>query len=1121
MRSLICFLHKTLAPAALSAFSFVFACVPTTTTSAGTVIAWGLNSEAQCSVPSHLTNAVGVAAGYATSVALNSDGTVVAWGERHLRPVPAGLSNVVAITAGGYHALALKNDGTVVGWGDLGGLDLIDVIAVAAGGAPSVGDGFDLAVSISGTVSGWGAVFTANGQYVGQAYPPAGLSNVVAIADGQYHALALKTDGTVVAWGSNTFGQTNVPVGLSNVVALAAGGDCSLALKGDGTIVEWGYPLNMPAGLDGIVAIAAGMNHCLALRNNGTVVSWGSDTYGQTDVPAGLSNVVAIAAGGYHSLALVSTDSPTFLQQPQNDLVVPGGTAIFRAAAIGPAPIHYQWQFNGSDVPGQTNAILSLTNIKPSDEGSYDVVASGSVQSVTSSNAFLKVVTSLGDALGAPYLDWTSSTNPSWIPETSVTTNGRVAASSGPLSYPLSASLQTTAVGPGTLSFWWLASPLECAIHYFEFLVDGTNQASLHFVPAYWQQQVIYLAQGTHDLEWICRSWPSCTVTAWIGAVSYSPGPTPPLIGSSPADQTVPAGTSLTLLVDAAGTPVLSYQWRHNGLDIAGATSSTLGLTNVQMIDSGVYGVTVTNSYGMTNLTASLTVTSSPPLILDQPTNQQAVTGGVCSFSVRVRGSDPLNYQWQFNGEDISGATSAQLNLFSVSSNSLGNYSVKIGNAYGVAVSSNVSMSLVPSLLIGWGDNAFGEAQTPLTVSNVTLFAAGANYSMALNGDGNVVFWGSASSSFWQMPTGVVTFAAGLYDALGVRRDGTVVDTAGSPLPAGLSNVVGIATGLNFSMALKSDGTITAWGSSALGLTNVPPGLSNVVAIACGWSHALALKTDGTITAWGWSPFGQTNVPSGLSNVVAISAGWDHSLALRRDGSVVAWGYDANGQTDVPVGLANVVSVAGGLNFSTALKSDGSVVAWGDNFFGQTNIPVVATNTVAVASSYLHCLALINSGAPYIVRQPWCYTVFSGTTVSLEVVATGAQPRAYQWQFNGENISTATDSNSTLWLKNAPITSSGRYQCVVSNAFGRIVSLPAVVNVLRPIPMFDFTAPTAKGFALHLTGLSAHGPVVLYVSTNLVGWQPISTNPPVLGAIQLLDPSAKTFPYRFYKAAEQ
>ena len=83
--------------------------------------------------------------------------------------------------------------------------------------------------------------------------------------------MALKADGTVVAWGDNTYGQTNVPQPATNVVAIAAGAYHGLALKADGTVVAWGANVN-----------------------------------GQTNVPVWLTNVVAIAAGGNHNLALMS-----------------------------------------------------------------------------------------------------------------------------------------------------------------------------------------------------------------------------------------------------------------------------------------------------------------------------------------------------------------------------------------------------------------------------------------------------------------------------------------------------------------------------------------------------------------------------------------------------------------------------------------------------------------------------------------------------------------------------------------------------------------------------------------------------------------------------------------------
>ena len=107
---------------------------------------------------------------------------------------------------------------------------------------------------------------------------PASLTGVVAIAAGGAHALGLKADGTVAAWGSNGSGESSTN-GLN---------------------------------LTNVMAIAAGYTHSLALRNDRTVVAWGNNTYGQTNVPS-LISVKLLAAGGFHRL--ISFFSP-WVQYP-------------------------------------------------------------------------------------------------------------------------------------------------------------------------------------------------------------------------------------------------------------------------------------------------------------------------------------------------------------------------------------------------------------------------------------------------------------------------------------------------------------------------------------------------------------------------------------------------------------------------------------------------------------------------------------------------------------------------------------------------------------------------------------------------------------------------------------
>lgn len=286
-----------------------------------TAFEWGAYNFGGGLVPPGLTNVAEIAAGPGDALALRRDGTVAAWGANNntLTNVPAGLTNAIAVAAGVYHNLALRNDGTVAWWGTTAADNtppsgLSNVVAICAGYNRS------LALRSDGTVIGWGYGFPG-----GATNPPPGLSNVVAIATGQNGTesavnLALRRDGSVVGWvnvspETNSVSYvTNLPTGLTNVIAVAAGGQHLLALKDNGTVVAWGNngngQTNVPPGLSNIVAVAGGNSFSLALRRDGTVIAWGDTTYNETTIPAGLSNVIGIAGGGNNALVLIGNAPP-------------------------------------------------------------------------------------------------------------------------------------------------------------------------------------------------------------------------------------------------------------------------------------------------------------------------------------------------------------------------------------------------------------------------------------------------------------------------------------------------------------------------------------------------------------------------------------------------------------------------------------------------------------------------------------------------------------------------------------------------------------------------------------------------------------------------------------------
>jgi hypothetical protein len=139
-----------------------------------------------------------------------------------------------------------------------------------------------------------------------------------------------------------------------------------------------------------------------------------------------------------------------------------------------------------------------------------------------------------------------------------------------------------------------------------------------------------------------------------------------------------------------------------------------------------------------------------------------------------------------------------------------------------------------------------------------------------------------------------------------------------------LSGVIAIAAGRSHSVALKSDGTVVAWGWNSYGQSTVPPGLSGIVSIAAGGGHNLALKSDGTVVAWGRNDYGQSTVPTGLNGIIAIAAGFDHSLALKADAAVAVSGVSCSGlrgsgtaEVSFNLALAFAATATVGLSVST------------------------------------------------------------------------------------------------------------------------------------------------------------------------------------------------------------
>lgn len=227
--------------------------------------------------------------------------------------------------------------------------------------------------------------------------------------------------------------------------------------------------------------------------------------------------------------------------------------------------------------------------------------------------------------------------------------------------------------------------------------------------------------------------------------------------------------------------------------------------------------------------------------------------------------------------------------------------------------------------------------------------------------NGTAIWWGEINGGGNSNQLRVI--AAGSGHDLAIKSDGTVVawgSSAGgaTSVPGDLNGVIAIAGGGGHSLAARTNGQLVAWGANSDGQAAVPAGLSNVVGVAAGNVHSVALKSDGTVAAWGYNGQGQCTVPAGLSNVIAIGARGYHTLALKSNGTVVAWADNAGGQTTVPANLSGVVAIAAGGEHSVALCSNGTIVAWGNNTYGQCTAPTNLGPFIAIGAGWYHTLGL-------------------------------------------------------------------------------------------------------------------------------------------------------------------
>jgi hypothetical protein len=445
------------------------------------------------------------------------------------------------------------------------------------------------------------------------------------------------------------------------------------------------------------------------------------------------SNLVGVATSRVASLVV---HVPARIKtQPAAQTVFVGNTARLAVEAEGELPLTFQWFKGTNELAAATNAAFILANAQPADAGSYSVVVS---------NAFARVVS--GPATLTVRFPVTITLQP---------TNQAVMIGSN-ATFRVGAS----AFDGGALSFQWLknGAPIPTAIdaelklsrvqsadageyQARVFGIAGATTSSVarlivNFPPTIrsqpenltvrvgararffadvagtpplffrWSRNQTVITNATNaviELEMAHYAEPAefrYVVTNAFGAATSAVARltvrAPPEFKVQPLGQSVVVGSSASLLVEATGTPSLSYQWLKNAEPVPGATNWILVLRNLRMSDAGVYRVVVRNVLGQAESAGARLAVGFAAAITVHPASRATRVGDPVTFAISVanESTPPLSFQWLKDDQSIAGATNATLSLNAIKAADTGKYSVLVSNPFGQARSVDAVLSL-------------------------------------------------------------------------------------------------------------------------------------------------------------------------------------------------------------------------------------------------------------------------------------------------------------------------------------------------------------------------------------------------------------------------------------------
>jgi alpha-tubulin suppressor-like RCC1 family protein len=870
------------------------------------------------------------------------------------------------------------------------------------------------AFAVGGSVVAWGS------NDYGERNVPASATNIVALAAGPVHTLALTEDHTLLAWGAS---DVIPPPGISNLVTIAASGFHSMGIRPDRSLWVWSpqAPVaNFPASATNLIKVSAGNIHVMALRADGQVIAWGENFWGATDVPDDATNIVDIAAGGMFSVGLRSDGAV---------LVWPGRITLGVSNIVSIAATYYDCLALRSDghvfVGDSDSGLSNIVAVAGGGAGHWLALRKdGTVVAVGSNSKGQSTIPSGLSNVSAIAAGSEHSLALVNVPGLQIQIPPRdqtVLAGENVL-------LSCEARGTMPLTYVWTRNGNQVA------------QTSMPFLLLPGAQPVdsgLYRTVVTNSTGSITSSPANVTVVA-----------TAPRIGLSITNLAVLPGANASISADVSGTEPMFLQWQKDGVHVPLATNRVLSLSNATWSDAGSYRLFATNITGTTLSERAVIavvqagVWGSPDFrhtnVPPSATNLVAIAVG--SDHILALHEDGTLIAWGGNYWGQCDIPPRATNI------------VSIDAEWGVSIA--LSADGTP---IVWGDNSSGQTNVPPSASNAIAVATGSSRCAVVRQDGRVVAWGNGQTNVPATATNVIGLSLGDRHSLVLRADGSVVawgdnGSGQATVSPAATNVIAVAAGSEHSLALRHDGTAVAWGNNYSGQCNVPAGASNLVAIAASGAFSMALQADGSVIGWGDDTYGRTVAPLLVTNVNTIAAGGLNAALVDR-GAFSLFRQPLNANALAGDTLILLASAFGRPMITYQWLFNGAAISGATNArlvlpnVQQVNVgdyAVAATSGLLSQTSHVAVVA-VAPRAPIIVQQPTNQPARPGGLATFAVSAIGTEPLSFQWMFDGTNLLNAT--NSTLTLTNVQLVNGGDYQVILTNSLGVVTSALARLEI--------------------------------------------------------------------------